>query len=109
MRLRSFSLGLLVFVCVHGCSRQETKTFERHRTLRSFRISELVEAILRTPGIEVTEKLIIASALQLYRIKNIDFIDAWVMEFAKHKGVKIIYTFDAKHFKGVSEIETRRP
>lgn len=77
--------------------------------MRSHRISELVEAILSTPGIEVTEKLIIASALQLYRIKNIDFIDAWIMEFARHRGIKTIYTFDTKHFRNVSEIETKRP
>jgi predicted nucleic-acid-binding protein len=75
----------------------------------SSEIAELVEAVLHTPGIEVTEKSIIASALKLYRTKNIDLIDAWIIEFAKDRGIKTIYTFDKKHFMDVSGIETKSP
>jgi predicted nucleic-acid-binding protein len=64
---------------------------------------------LHTPGIEVTEKSIIASALKFYRTKNIDLIDAWIIEFAKDRGIKTIYTFDKKHFMDVSGIETKSP
>jgi predicted nucleic-acid-binding protein len=77
--------------------------------MNSLEITELIEAVLNTPGIEVTEKSIIASTLKLYRTKNIDFIDAWIIEFAKDRGVKTIYTFDRKHFMNVSGIETRIP
>ncbi len=69
--------------------------------------AELVDAILNTPGVDVTEKTIIHAALKLYRKKNIDFIDAWIIEFAKERGVKTIYTFDKKHFKDIKGIETR--
>jgi predicted nucleic-acid-binding protein len=75
----------------------------------SSEIAELVEAVLYTPGIKVTEKSIIASALKLYRTKNIDLIDAWIIEFAKDRGIKTIYTFDKKHFMDVSGIETKSP
>lgn len=75
----------------------------------SSEIAELVEAVLYTPGIEVTEKSIIASALKLYRTKNIDLIDAWIIEFAKDREIKTIYTFDKKHFMDVSGIETKSP
>lgn len=46
------------------------------------KISEIIEAILNTPGIDVSEKEVISSALRLYRTKNIDLVDAWVFGFA---------------------------
>jgi len=72
-------------------------------------IAELVEAVLNTPGVEVTDKSIINSALKLYKRKHIDLIDAWIIEFAKNAGVDAIYTFDKKHFKDAEGIETRTP
>lgn len=62
-------------------------------------ISELVNAILHTPGIEVQGEAIISGATRLYGQTNIDFVDAWIIEFAKTLGVKKIHTFDTKHFK----------
>ncbi len=72
-------------------------------------IAELVEAVLNTPGVEVTDKSIINSALKLYKTKKIDMIDAWIIEFAKDAGVGAIYTFDKKHFKDAEGIETKIP
>jgi len=72
-------------------------------------IAKLVEAILNTPGIDVQDKRIIKAALSLYRTKEIDLIDAWIIEFAKAKDAKRIYTFDRKHFKGTEEIEIISP
>ena len=72
-------------------------------------IAELVEAILNTPGIDIQDKLIIKAALKLYSSKEIDLVDAWVIEFAKAKGAKRIYTFDKKHFKSTKEIEIITP
>jgi predicted nucleic-acid-binding protein len=62
-------------------------------------ISELVYAILNTPGIDVQDRAIISAATRLYGLTNIDFIDAWIIEFAKAKGVTKIHTFDTKHFR----------
>ena len=62
-------------------------------------ISELVNAILHTPGIEVQDEAIISGATRFYGQTNIDFVDAWIIEFAKTQGVKKIHAFDTKHFK----------
>jgi predicted nucleic-acid-binding protein len=72
-------------------------------------IAELIEAILSTPGIEVTEKPIIAAALKQYRTKNRDFIDTWISEFAIDSDIKTVYTFNKKHFKDIDGIEAIEP
>lgn len=68
-------------------------------------ILELVEAIVNTSGIDVTDKSTVVSALRLYKNRNIDFIDAWIIEFAKERCIKTIYTFDKKHFRDIDGIE----
>jgi predicted nucleic-acid-binding protein len=72
-------------------------------------IAELVEAVLNTSGVEVTDKSIINAALKLYKAKKIDMIDAWIIHFAKEVGAGTIYTFDKKHFKDAEGIEARIP
>ena len=73
------------------------------------KISELVQAILSTPGVDVQDKWIIRAALKLYGSKGIDLIDAWIIEFAREKRANRIYTLDKKHFKGIEEIEIMNP
>ena len=68
-------------------------------------ILELVEAIVNTSVLDVTDKSMVISALRLYKNRNIDFIDAWIIEFAKERGIKTIYTFDKKHFRDIEGIE----
>ena len=68
-------------------------------------ILELVEGIVNTSGLDVTDKSTVISALRLYKNRNIDFIDAWIIEFAKERGIKTIYTFDKKHFRDIEGIE----
>jgi predicted nucleic-acid-binding protein len=68
-------------------------------------ILELVEAIVNTSGLDVTDKAMVISALRLYKNRNIDFIDAWIIEFAKERGIRTIYTFDKKHFRDIEGIE----
>ncbi len=50
-------------------------------------VSELVESILNTPGLEVNEKEILFTICRTYREKKIDFIDAWIIEFANGNGI----------------------
>ncbi|MCR4319062.1 MAG: type II toxin-antitoxin system VapC family toxin [Candidatus Brocadiaceae bacterium] len=73
--------------------------------LKADAILELVEAIVNTSGLDVTDKSTVISALRLYKNRNIDFIDAWIIEFAKERGIKTIYTFDKKHFRDIEGIE----
>ncbi len=77
--------------------------------MRANEIAELIEAVLNTPGVEVADKSTIISALKHYRAKNMDFIDAWIIEFAKNSDVNTIYTFDKRHFKAIEEIEIKMP
>ena len=60
---------------------------------------------MNTSGLDVTDKSTVISALRLYKNRNVDFIDAWIIEFAKERGIKTIYTFDKKHFRDIEGIE----
>ena len=63
-------------------------------------IVPLLNAILHTHGVEVSDKTVVSDAIAIYRNEAIDFIDAWIVAFAKAAEVRVIYTFDRKHFKG---------
>jgi len=67
--------------------------------LEAGEISELVGAVLSTPGLDTQDKSILREALKVYERKGIDFVDAWILEFARERNIKTIYTFDKKHFK----------
>jgi len=82
---------------------------ESYYRMKAEGIAELVEAILSTPGVEVTDKGIIASALKLYRDNSIDLIDAWIISFVKERDIKTIYTFDKKHYREIEGVETKVP
>lgn len=77
--------------------------------LAAAEITELVESILNTPGVDIQDKWIIKAALKIYRSKEIDLVDAWIIEFAKAKGAKKIYTLDKKHFRNAEEVEIISP
>jgi uncharacterized protein len=64
-------------------------------------ISELVGAVLNTPGLDTQDKSILREVLKTYERKGIDFVDAWILEFARDRNIKTIYTFDKKHFKDI--------
>jgi predicted nucleic-acid-binding protein len=72
-------------------------------------IVPLLNAILRTRGVEVSDKAVVSDAIAIYSNTIIDFIDAWIVAFANAAGVRAIYTFDRKHFKGIGGIEMAHP
>ncbi len=72
-------------------------------------IVPLLNAILHTHGVEVSDKTVVSDAIAIYRDEAIDFIDAWIVAFAKAAEVRAIYTFDRKHFKGIDGIEMMHP
>jgi predicted nucleic-acid-binding protein len=69
----------------------------------------LLNAILHTHGVEVSDKTVVSDAISIYRDDAVDFIDAWIVAFAKAAEVRAIYTFDRKHFKGIDGIEMMHP
>ncbi len=72
-------------------------------------IVPLLNAILHTHGVEVSDKTVVSDAIAIYRKEAIDFLDAWIVAFAKAAEVRAIYTFDRKHFKGIDGIEMMHP
>ncbi len=67
-------------------------------------IADLVDAILNTPGLTVSDDSMVRSALKRYRTKGVDLVDAWIAAFSQEKGAHEIHTFDKKHFKGIDGI-----
>ncbi|HWR58273.1 MAG TPA: type II toxin-antitoxin system VapC family toxin [Thermodesulfovibrionales bacterium] len=72
-------------------------------------IADLVDSILNTPGLTVSDDSIVRSALKRYKTKGVDLVDAWIAAFAQDKGANEIHTFDKKHFKGIDDITVVQP
>jgi len=72
-------------------------------------IVPLLNAILHTHGVEVSDKSIVSRAVALYRDSAMDFIDAWIVAFAEGAQVRTIYTFDRRHFKSIDGIKMMHP
>lgn len=72
---------------------------ESYYEMEAGEIAELVGATLNTPGVEAQDKRILHEALKTYDKKRIDFVDAWILEFARERKIKTVYTFDKRHFK----------
>jgi predicted nucleic-acid-binding protein len=72
-------------------------------------IGPLLHAILHTRGLEVGDKSVVADAVAIYLETTMDFIDAWIVAYARAADVSSIYTFDRKHFKGVEGIDMVHP
>jgi predicted nucleic-acid-binding protein len=72
-------------------------------------IVPLLNAIVHTQGMEVGDRPVVSEAIALFRDGTIDFIDAWIVAYARQAGVRSVYTFDRKHFKGIDGIEMLHP
>ena len=72
-------------------------------------IAELVESILNTPGVDVSDAEVISQAARSYGSGSMDFIDAVILAFAQATGIRTVFTYDRRHFKGSPEIDIRQP
>ena len=72
--------------------------------MKAAEIADLVDSILNTPGLTVSENEIVRSALKRYKTQGVDFIDAWIASYARGNGIQEIHTFDKKHFKGIEDV-----
>jgi len=77
------------------------ESFYRMETVE---IADLVDSILNTPGLTVSDDSIVRSAMKRYRNTGVDLVDAWIAAFAQEKGASEIHTFDKKHFKGIEGV-----
>ena len=107
--LKSASRGELKILVPSIAAAELVWVLESFYRLEPTVIAELIEAVLNTPGVEVTEKSLIANSLSLYKAGNMDFIDAWILSFAQYKNVKTVFTYDRKHFKNIEDVEITEP
>jgi predicted nucleic-acid-binding protein len=61
-------------------------------------ITDKLSDFIDADGIGVQDKEVARNALQVYSDKNVDFIDAYLTQYAIHKSPDIVYSMDKKHF-----------
>jgi len=71
-------------------------------------ICKNVELILRTPNIRFKERVILIDALNIFKKKNIDFIDAYNYSFMRASSADKIYSFD-RDFDKFTDINRLEP
>jgi predicted nucleic acid-binding protein len=58
--------------------------------------------LVEVKGVVVPDKEVIVGMLQDYKEKNVDFIDAYLVQYTNKQGPLTIYTLDKKHFSRLS-------
>ena len=66
------------------------------------KIAEVMLQLVEVKGVVVPDKEVIVGMLQDYKEKNVDFIDAYLVQYANKQGPLTIYTLDKKHFSHLS-------
>lgn len=72
-------------------------------------IRDAIWSLLNTNGIQVDDANLIGTAVDIYAIKNIDFIDAYNACWMHAHQIKTVYTFDQRHFSRVTGIDVKVP
>lgn len=82
---------------------------ESFYNLSHLEIAPLIRGILATPGLEIINGDIVGGALAAYELKNIDFVDAYILALMEKKGIRDIYSYDRKHLSKVKNIQRKEP
>ena len=77
--------------------------------MKKGQISKLLEAMFNTHNLEIPNKTVLKEATEIYKERNIDFIDAYTVSYMKAKGVIKLCSFDKKHMKRIDWIEIEEP
>ena len=67
-------------------------------------IKEVIDTILETKNVKVTNHSRVKEAVNLYTLGKMDFIDAYNIAYIRTKGYKKVATFDIKYFKNIEGI-----
>jgi len=67
-------------------------------------IKEVINTILETKNVKVTNHSRVKEAVNLYTLGKMDFIDAYNISYIREKGYRKVATFDVKHFKNIEGI-----
>ena len=79
-------------------------TLEKYYKLSRYHIREIIEGILSTSNLEITNSDMIQAAIEIYESQNVDYIDGYTIAFMRQTGVKKIFSFDRKHFQRFRDI-----
>jgi len=72
------------------------------------KICDNIEFILITPNIRFKDKAILVNAVNVYKEKNIGFIDAYNYSYMKANSIDEIYTFD-RDFDELQDVKRLEP
>jgi len=72
------------------------------------KICDNIEFILITPNIRFKDKAILVNAVNVYKEKNISFIDAYNYSFIRANGITEIYSFD-RDFDELQDVKRLEP
>jgi len=84
-------------------------------TLESFykipraEITDKIQIILQSEGIEISQQELLGRALVAYRDLNVDFIDAYNAAWSQKYSLKKFLTYDRKHMKRFDFLEVSEP
>lgn len=67
-------------------------------------IKEVVDTILETKNIKISNHARVKEAINNYALGKFDFIDAYNIAYIKAKNFKKVATFDIKHFKNIEGV-----
>lgn len=73
------------------------------------RITDILKAILATPGLKVINGKVIEKAVGYYQKHNMDFVDAYIVALMDKLNISGIYSFDKKHLDRIRAIERNEP
>lgn len=72
-------------------------------------IRDAIWSLLNTKGVQVDQANLIGQAIDIYAIKNIDFIDAYNISWMQSHQIRTVYTFDQRHFSRIAGINVKVP
>ena len=71
--------------------------------------AEKAIAIINATGIEVDDVEMLEEAALLHAEKNIDFLDAFLVTYARSRGIKDVCTFDRSDFRKIEGLRLLPP
>jgi predicted nucleic-acid-binding protein len=72
------------------------------------RTTDILQKILNTQNIECENKDLLLNAVSLYRLENIDYIDAYNASVMEYKKIEKIYSYD-RDFDKLSDLKRLEP
>lgn len=103
------SSGVVALVTTELVIAEIIWVLESSYRLTHAQIAPLIRGILATSGLETINGEIVGSALVLYELKNIDFVDSYIAALMEKHGIKDIYSYDRKHLSRVTSINRKEP